>query len=212
MNKTYYLNTPVVREFINYFSGLIDGKSINHQYVIRDTKLPDGYKEDHCEKDGSLKIDNLEDAFKKYWWKSKDYYQNKAKLDQLEKDIFILLIGVSGIGPKTAIVLLSSVTPNEFKRRLIAGEVSMLTALPGIGPKTARRIIVELRDKFVKLSDDDLPKEDDDIVPKFRDAYAALLALGFQMQDIRRAIGKIKNGKKEMGTEEIVKTVLAQLQ
>lgn len=87
MNKTYYLNTPVVREFINYFSGLIDGKSINHQYVIRDTKLPDGYKEDHCEKDGSLKIDNLEDAFKKYWWKSKDYYQNKAKLDQLEKDI-----------------------------------------------------------------------------------------------------------------------------
>ena len=55
--------------------------------MIRDTKLPDGYKENHCEKDGSLKIDNLEDAFKKYWWKSKDYYQNKAKLDQLEKDI-----------------------------------------------------------------------------------------------------------------------------
>ena len=103
-------------------------------------------------------------------------------------------------------------TPNEFKRRLIAGEVSMLTALPGIGPKTARRIIVELKDKFVKLSDDDLPKEDDDIVPEFIDAYDALLALGFQMHDIRRAIGKIKNGKQEMGTEEIVKRVLAQLQ
>jgi len=87
MNKTEYLKTPVVHEFINYFSGLIERKSINHQYEIRDTKLPDGYKEDHCEKDGSLKIDNLEDAFKKYWWKSKDYYQNKTKLDQLEKDI-----------------------------------------------------------------------------------------------------------------------------
>ena len=87
MNKTGYLKTPIVHEFINYFSGLIEGKSINHQYEIRDTKLPDGYKEDHCEKDGSLKIDNLEDAFKKYWWKSKDYYQNKRKLDQLEKDI-----------------------------------------------------------------------------------------------------------------------------
>jgi len=87
MNKTGYLKTPIVHEFINYFSGLIEGKSINHQYEIRDTKLPDGYKEDHCEKDGSLKIDNLEDAFKKYWWKSKDYYQNKTKLDQLEKDI-----------------------------------------------------------------------------------------------------------------------------
>ena len=132
--------------------------------------------------------------------------------DETERELFLMLIGVSGIGPKTAIVLLSSVTPDEFKRRLIAGEVSMLTALPGIGPKTARRIIVELKDKFVKLSADDLPREDDDIVPEVSDAYDALLALGFQMQDIRRAISKIQNGSKEMRTEEIVKTVLAQLQ
>ena len=80
--------------------------------------------------------------------------------DEIERELFLMLIGVSGIGPKTAIILLSSVTPNEFKRRLIAGEVGMLTSLPGIGPKTARRIIVELKDKFVKLSPDDLPKED----------------------------------------------------
>ena len=132
--------------------------------------------------------------------------------DETERELFLMLIGVSGIGPKTAIVLLSSVTPDEFKRRLIAGEVSMLTALPGIGPKTARRIIVELKDKFVKLSADDLPREDDDIVPEVSDAYGALLALGFQMQDIRRAIGKIQNGSQDLKTEEIVKRVLAQLQ
>lgn len=132
--------------------------------------------------------------------------------DETERELFLLLIGVSGIGPKTAIVLLSSVTPDEFKRRLIAGEVSMLTALPGIGPKTARRIIVELKDKFVKLSADDLPREDDDIVPEVSDAYDALLALGFQMQDIRRAIGKIENGSQDLKTEDIVKRVLAQLQ
>ena len=132
--------------------------------------------------------------------------------DETERELFMMLIGVSGIGPKTAIVLLSSVTPDEFKRRLIAGEVSMLTALPGIGPKTARRIIVELKDKFVKLSADDLPREDDDIAPEVSDAYDALLALGFQMQDIRRAIGKIKNKNQDMRTEEIVKRVLAQLQ
>ena len=132
--------------------------------------------------------------------------------DETERELFLLLIGVSGIGPKTAIILLSSVTPDEFKRRLIAGEVSMLTALPGIGPKTARRIIVELKDKFVKLSFDDLPREDDDIVPEVNDAYDALLALGFQIQDIRRAIGKIQNGNQDLGTEEIVKKALAQLQ
>ena len=132
--------------------------------------------------------------------------------DEIERELFQMLIGVSGIGPKTAIVLLSSVTPDEFKRRLIAGEVSMLTTLPGIGPKTARRIIVELKDKFVRLSADDLPREDDDIMPEVSDAYDALLALGFQMHDIRQAIGKIQNGSHNMETEEIVKRVLAQLQ
>ena len=135
-----------------------------------------------------------------------------AFANETERELFIMLIGVSGIGPKTAIILLSSVTPDEFKRRLIAGEVSMLTALPGIGPKTARRIIVELKDKFVKLSADDLPREDDDIVPELNDAYDALLALGFQIQDIRRSISNIQDGSKELGTEEIIKKVLAQLQ
>ena len=132
--------------------------------------------------------------------------------NETERELFLMLIGVAGIGPKTAIVLLSSVTPDEFKRRLIAGEVSTLTALPGIGPKTARRIIVELKDKFVKLSADELPREDNEIVPEVSDAYDALLKLGFQMLDIRKAIGKIQNGCQNMRTEEIVKQVLAQLQ
>ena len=132
--------------------------------------------------------------------------------DETERELFLMLIGVSGIGPKTAIILLSSVTPDEFKGRLIVGEVSMLTALPGIGPKTARRIIVELKDKFVKLAVDDLPSEGDDKIPEFNDAYDALLALGFQSQDIRKAIRKIQHGSKDMGTEVIIKKVLAQLQ
>ena len=132
--------------------------------------------------------------------------------DEIERELFLMLICVSGIGPKTAIILLSSVTPDEFKRRLIAGEVTMLTALPGIGPKTARRIIVELKDKFVKISTDDLPREEEDIVPEVSDAYDALLALGFQMPDIRNAICKIQNGSQNLSTEEIIKKVLVQLQ
>ena len=132
--------------------------------------------------------------------------------DEIERELFLMLIGVSGIGPKTAIILLSSVTPDEFKRRLIAGEVGMLTSLPGIGPKTARRIIVELKDKFVKLSPDDLPKEDDEIVSEASDAYDALLALGFQMQDVKGAIRKIWNESKDLTTEDIIKRVLTQLQ
>ena len=131
--------------------------------------------------------------------------------NETERELFMMLIGVSGIGPKTAIVLLSAVSPDEFKRRLIVGEVSMLTALPGIGPKTARRIIVELKDKFVKLSADDLPREDSDVKPEVSDAYDALLALGFQMKDIRNAISKVQNGEKYFGTEAMIKQALKEL-
>jgi len=134
-----------------------------------------------------------------------------AFANETERELFIMLIGVSGIGPKTAIVLLSAVSPDEFKRRLIAGEVNMLTALPGIGPKTARRIIVELKDKFVKLSADDLPREDSDVKPEVSDAYDALLALGFQMKNIRNAIAKVRNGDKDLGAEELIKQALAEL-
>ena len=128
-----------------------------------------------------------------------------------ERELFMMLIGVSGIGPKTAIVLLSAVSPDEFKRRLIASEVTMLTALPGIGPKTARRIIVELKDKFVKLSKDELPKEESDITPEVSDAYDALLALGFQMKDIRNSITTVQNQGEKLSTEELIKLALAEL-
>ena len=132
--------------------------------------------------------------------------------EETERELFLLLIGVSGIGPKTAIILLSSITPEEFKKRLIAGEVSMLTALPGIGPKTARRIIVELKDKFVKLSTNDLPKEDSDLIPEISDAYDALLALGFHANDIRKVITEIHTDDNNIKTEDLVKKVLSKLQ
>ena len=128
-----------------------------------------------------------------------------------ERELFMMLIGVSGIGPKTAIALLSAVSPDEFKRRLIASEVGMLTALPGIGPKTARRIIVELKDKFVKLSKDELPKEELDVSPQVSDAYDALLALGFQMKDIKNAILKASNQSEKLNAEELIKEALAEL-
>ena len=128
-----------------------------------------------------------------------------------ERELFMMLIGVSGIGPKTAIALLSAVSPDEFKRRLIASEVSMLTVLPGIGPKTARRIIVELKDKFVKLSKDELPKEELDVTPQVSDTYDALLALGFQMKDIKNAISKASNQSEKLSTEELIKETLAEL-
>ena len=126
----------------------------------------------------------------------------------LERDLFIMLISVSGIGPKTAISLLSAVNPEDFKKRLIAGEVKMLTDLPGIGPKTARRIIVELKDKFVKSDTNDLPIED---IDNNSDAYYALINLGYNSKNIREVIQKIVKNNTNINTEELIKNSLKEL-
>ena len=128
--------------------------------------------------------------------------------DILEKDLFIMLISVSGIGPKTAISLLSAVKPDDFKNRLIAGEVKMLTDLPGIGPKTARRIIIELKDKFIKSNKDDLPIEDNN---ENSDAYYALINLGFKSNNVRNIINKIIKDNPQISTEDIIKESLKKL-
>ena len=126
-------------------------------------------------------------------------------LDKDERYLFKMLIGVSGIGPKTAINMLSTVPPDEFKSRLIAGEVKMLTSLPGIGPKTARRIIVELKDEFGKFNNEDLPIEDDS---SNGDAYSALKNLGFAPKLIREAINDVMKKSDHLDAEDIIKKAL----
>ena len=132
-------------------------------------------------------------------------------IDNIEYDLFVLLISVSGIGPKTALNILSSVSPEEFKRRLISSEVEMLSSLPGIGPKTARRIIVELKDKFVSLSKSDLPKEGSLDSSIERDAYDALLALGFNSGDINSVISISLSEVDNITLEDLIKNSLSKL-
>ena len=135
--------------------------------------------------------------------------ENKFELygfcEEEERELFIMLISISGIGPKTAINMLSAVPPIEFKNRLIAGEVKMLTSLPGIGPKTARRIIVELKDKFGKFNEEELPLED---VPINNDAFYALKNLGFSPMIIRKVLNEIQLNEKVVNTEQIIKEAL----
>ncbi len=132
--------------------------------------------------------------------------------EELERELFLMLIGVSGIGPKTAIGLLAAVSPNEFKRRLIGGEVGMLTALPGIGPKTARRIIVELKDKFVKLQSEDLPVEDSEEISLVEtEVVKALETLGYKPVQINKTLRNLKIENGELSTEELLKLALNKL-
>ena len=122
-----------------------------------------------------------------------------------ERYLFTKLISISGIGPKTAINMLSVLPSREFKNRLISGEVKMLTSLPGIGPKTAKRIIIELRDEFGNINDSDLPLEDNSTN---NDAFLALKNLGFQPHLINKAINKVISKDSNLNTEEIIRKTL----
>ena len=79
----------------------------------------------------------------------------------IERDIFLLLIGISGIGPKLGVTILSGILPDELKEKVITGDIGALTSIPGVGAKTAKRIIIELKDKFIKIEDENLGFNDD---------------------------------------------------
>jgi len=124
-----------------------------------------------------------------------------------EKELFLMLISVSGIGPKTGVNLLSSVSANEFKRRLIAGEVELLSSLPGIGPKTARRIIVELKDKFTCV-DNELPIEGDSENQLYQDSYNALKSLGFNRAEINNSLNKLIVSNNKLDAQGLIREAL----
>ena len=100
-----------------------------------------------------------------------------------ERDLFLMLLGVQGVGPKVALALLSGGPPRELASALASGDVARLQAVPGIGKRTAERILVELREKVIALGGDDgeitVTRGDD---PR-RIARDGLVELGFTMQE-----------------------------
>ena len=130
-------------------------------------------------------------------------------IDNQEKNIFRLLISVSGIGPKTAIQLLSSVSASDLEDRIKTGEVASLTSLPGIGPKTAKRIIIELKEKFISLDQDEMPIEGDSFKNStYKDAFDALMVLGYNKREITTHIEKNINNNDDINTSELIRLVL----
>ena len=133
--------------------------------------------------------------------------------DDTERDVFIKLIGVSGIGPRSAITILSGATPQEFKKRIVSEDVKSLTVIPGIGPKTAKRIILELKEKFVDEDVDisnlvGVEKTSDEI----KDVVQALLSLGYKRVQVNDALKKIKAAEELEGSvEELIKKALTKM-
>ncbi len=126
-----------------------------------------------------------------------------------ERELFKMLLGVSGIGPKTAVSALSGLSVRELKRALIESDVKRISSISGIGKKTAERVIVELRDKF--SSGDALEAiAGTDAAPgdhRLRDAVLALVSLGYKQDDARKMIKKL-DLTPETSVEEIVRKSL----
>ena len=121
-----------------------------------------------------------------------------------ELKMFELLLSVSGIGAKSAISMLSNITPAGFACAIISNNVALLKKIPGIGPKTAQRIILELKDK---IKTEDTIEGTMDTQPTYtatvQDAIDALQVLGYNRKSIEKAFENID--LKEMSTEDIIK-------
>jgi Holliday junction DNA helicase RuvA len=133
--------------------------------------------------------------------------------DETERQLFRQLIIVNGVGTNTARMILSGQSPTEIISAISTGNLSLLKAVKGVGPKTAQRIILELQDKIGKLTQSMDPDEFINAAPKsFDEALLALQALGFQRNIAEKTLLKITNNNKlELSVEYLIKQSLKQL-
>ena len=128
--------------------------------------------------------------------------------------MFELMISVSGIGARTALAMLAVIEPSKFALAVISEDVTTLTQIPGIGPKSAKRIILELKDKVKK--DEQIAQAQNIEIQKavmddnkVTEAISALQVLGYNKKDIEKALSTVD--KKDMSVEDIIKKGLSLL-
>ena len=125
-----------------------------------------------------------------------------------ELSMFELLISVSGVGAKTALTMLASIEPSKFALAIITNDIKTLTKIPGIGAKSAARIVLELKDKLKTENtinynnESDLTKEAEKET-KLEDAISALQVLGYTRKDIEKTFDKIEI--ENLSVEELIK-------
>ncbi|GET46061.1 Holliday junction branch migration protein RuvA [Capnocytophaga felis] len=132
-------------------------------------------------------------------------------LTKAEREVFVLLLSVSGVGASTARTMLSSLTATHVRSAIINGDVSTIQSVKGIGAKTAQRVILDLKDKMMKLQDfDDVPYNE--VNTNKEEALAALEVLGFARKQAEKVVDKIvKSASEEISVEEIIKQALKNL-
>lgn len=135
-------------------------------------------------------------------------------LTETERELFNKITKVSGVGPKLGLAILSSMTTAHFMRTIQSSDVGSLVCLPGVGKKTAERLVLELRDKFT--ADKEAPDLFQDalnpITHNVSDAKEALVALGYSIKEAQQAVAKISPAELQgLSSEAIIKIALSRL-
>lgn len=127
-----------------------------------------------------------------------------------EREIFRLLLSVSGIGASIARTMLSSLTPKQVREGIATGDVVLIQSIKGIGAKTAQRVIIDLKDKILKIYDIDDVSVSRDNTNK-NEALSALEVLGFVKKQAERVVDKIMVSHPDATVESIIKLALKNL-
>jgi len=129
--------------------------------------------------------------------------------EQRQRDVFRNLLKVNGVGPRVALAILSGLTVEDLVACVSAADVAMLTRVPGIGRKTAERLIVDLRDRLDGIEDGGSSLVGTRSLTPEHDAVSALVALGYRQTDAARAIRSTASDG--AGVEELIRSALASL-
>ena len=126
-----------------------------------------------------------------------------------ERGLFEILIGVSGIGPRLALHVLSRLTPERFAAAIQRGDLATLTGISGVGRKTAERMVVELRDKILELAEPEEAAPAAALGPSGVDAVKALVALGIRRVTAEEAVRRSLNEDPEAPASELTRRALS---
>lgn len=132
----------------------------------------------------------------------------------LERSLFRLLIKISGVGPKLALAILSTLDPNAFVQCVEAQDTASLVRIPGVGKKTAERLIIEMRDKCIDPQILTTRESSDGIIKSVNassDAISALVALGYKPQQAQTTVQRVAGKQDEASSEVLIKEALREL-
>jgi Holliday junction DNA helicase RuvA len=127
-----------------------------------------------------------------------------------EREVFKLLISVSGVGPSIGRTMLSSMSPEEVQQAIASENVALIQSVKGIGAKTAQRVIVDLKDKILKTFDMDEISIHSSNTNK-DEALSALEVLGFQKKQAEKVLSKVANENPDISVEKLIKLALKNL-